>query len=226
MFILVSLMIVAVIAIVVFGVLQSLNEKKEGVEPVKYSVPVPPTKEQNPNWYKKQDEFYPTKKVNNTGFYDYTKPEKTRTKASINIEERILSQKKFRIEYDCSYDFDSYPFDIVGEASYQNNIQKFAVLRRGKGSFTEVEAKIVREPCNSFDKNACRVDINGLTVGYFARNHAESWVRLLSKLNIGDTAEIYADAVITGGKDGSKFGVRLNIPSRIANTAKYFKDVN
>ncbi|MEX5367809.1 HIRAN domain-containing protein [Acinetobacter haemolyticus] len=135
-------------------------------------------------------------------------------------------KKTYRIDYDCAYDFENYPFEIVGEASYQSNISKFAVLRDGKGCFTEIEARIVRDTNNSYDKNACRVDINGLVVGYFARNHAESWVRLLDKLNISDESEVYVRAVIVGGGNKDhKFGVRLDIPSRVANSAKYIKQI-
>lgn len=68
------------------------------------------------------------------------------------------------------------------------------------------------------------MDIKGLTVGYFPRNNAESWVKLLGRLNMPDNSEVYVKAVIVGG--GSKdysFGVRLDIPSRVANSAKYAK---
>lgn len=135
-------------------------------------------------------------------------------------------KKNYQIEYDCAYDFERYPFEIVGEASYQSNISKFAILREGKGCFTETQAKIVRELNNKYDKNACRVDINGLTVGYFARNNAESWVRLLERLKISEVSEFYVKAVIVGGGSKDyKFGVRLDIPSRVANTAKYIKEI-
>lgn len=135
-------------------------------------------------------------------------------------------KKTYRIDYDCAYDFDTYPFEIVGEASYQNNISRFAIMREGKGCFTEVEAIIYREPNNIYDKNACRVEINGLTVGYFARNHADSWVKLLERLDMPTNSEVYVNAVIVGGKDiEQKFGVRLDIPSRIANAAKYIKEI-
>jgi hypothetical protein len=41
-----------------------------------------------------------------------------------------------------------------------------------------------------------------------------------------DNSEVYVRAVIVGGgsKDHS-FGVRLDIPSRVANSAKYIKEV-
>lgn len=138
---------------------------------------------------------------------------------------KLAPKRIFRLDYDCAYDFENYPFEIVGESHYQSNISRFAVKREGKGCFTEVEARIVRDLNNSHDKNACRVDINGLTVGYFPRNNAESWVKLLGRLNMPNNSEVYVKAVIVGGgsKDHS-FGVRLDIPSRVANSAKYIKE--
>ncbi|QSB54643.1 hypothetical protein I6J48_02870 [Acinetobacter calcoaceticus] len=134
--------------------------------------------------------------------------------------------KEYELGYDCTYDFDQYPFEIVGESSYQENIKKFAVQRENKGCFTEVDAKIIREPSNKYDKNACRVVINGLTVGYLPQNNAQSWVKLLNKLNIHETAQISVNAVIVGGGSAEySYGVRLNIPTRIANSAKYIKEL-
>jgi len=139
---------------------------------------------------------------------------------------KTVAKKTYRLDYDCAYDFENYPFEIVGESHYQSNISRFAVKREGKGCFTEVEARIVRDLNNSHDKNACRVDINGLTVGYFPRNNAESWVKLLGRLNMPNNSEVNVKAVIVGGgsKDHS-FGVRLDIPSRVANSAKYIKEI-
>lgn len=147
------------------------------------------------------------------------------TPPKLPVGDRSISVKKmYRIEYDGAYDFESYPFEIVGEASYQSNIERFAVKLEDKGCFTEVGARIIRDINNSYDKNATRVDINGLTVGYFARNHAESWVKLLAKLNMPDNCEVYVGAVIVGGGSKEhKFGVRLDMPSRVANAAKYIK---
>lgn len=49
--------------------------------------------------------------------------------------------KEYELEYDSAYDFEEYPFEIVGESSYQANIKKFALQRENKGCFTEVNAK-------------------------------------------------------------------------------------
>ena len=149
---------------------------------------------------------------------------KGRLPSSTYETKSVQEGQKYKLVYDGTYDFESYPFEIVGGASYQSNIERFAVKRQGKGCFTEVEAIITRDVNNSYDKNATRVDINGLTVGYFARNNAESWVKLLGRLSISDNSKVCVKAVIVGGgSEEYKFGVRLDMPSRVANSAKYIK---
>lgn len=146
-------------------------------------------------------------------------------KSKSSMMNKQAFNNKYILVYDCAYDFEEYPFEIVGEASYQSNIKRFADLQNGKSCFTEIKASITREPNNSFDKNACRVEIEGYTIGYFSRNDALSWVRLLKKLNISDDDRVLVDAVIVGGgSDEYKLGVRLNIPTRIANSYKYIEE--
>lgn len=161
-----------------------------------------------------------------TGRYLPPLPSTPLRSKKINRATEVVAKKAYRLNYDCAHDFDNYPFEIVGESNYQSNISQFAIKRDGKGCFTEVDARVVRDLNNSHDKNACRVDINNLTVGYFPRNNAESWVKLLSRLNMPNSSEVYVKAVIVGG--GSKeysFGVKLDIPSRVANSAKYIKEI-
>lgn len=139
---------------------------------------------------------------------------------------RTNGAKSYVLKYDCAYDVEDYPFEIVGEAAYKKNIERYAVKNGDRSCFTELQATISREPNNSYDKNACRVDINGSTVGYFARNNAISWVNLLKKLGINDNEKVIVDAVIVGGGDKDyKYGVRLHIPTRIANSSKYIKEM-
>lgn len=155
--------------------------------------------------------------------------QKDQHQPSINynkIPPQTLGTKSYVLTYDCAYDFEDYPFEIVGEAAYQKNIERYAVKNGDRSCFTELQATISREPNNSYDKNACRVDINGSTVGYFARNNALSWVNLLKKLGINDNEKVIVDAVIVGGGDKDyKYGVRLHIPTRIANSSKYIKEM-
>lgn len=115
-----------------------------------------------------------------------------------------------------------YPFNIVGEASYQANIIKFAVNRGERGAFTELNAVIQHEPNNAYDSNACKVTIENLTVGYLAKNHAKSWLTMLQKQNVPLSAKVYVRATIVGGGKGfESYGVRLDMPERIASVAKY-----
>lgn len=164
--------------------------------------------------------FSAWKELKNAGGYENYKRMYHSDRLINKQDKQVL--KQYIIEYDGRAETGrQYPFDIVGEASYQKNIAKFAEYRGDRDCFTEVEATINREPNNKFDKNACRVDIQGLTVGYFAKNNAESWIKLLNKLEIPENSLITVDAVIVGGGDSRQLGVRLDMPSRIANTAKY-----
>ena len=102
-----------------------------------------------------------------------------------------------------------YTYDIVGEASYQNNLIKIAGKKEEESKFYECSAKVISEPTNKYDKDAVKVEINGLTVGYLSRAEAQ---RLAGK-RINKTVP----AVINGGwSDGDStghYGVKLAINS-------------
>ena len=100
-----------------------------------------------------------------------------------------------------------YNFDIVGEQSYQKNLAKIAGEKEDKSKFFECYAKVSSEPFNKYDKNAIKVEINGLLVGYISKVEA---VRLAGKV-VNKTVP----AVINGGwvdndSEGS-YGVKLAI---------------
>lgn len=101
----------------------------------------------------------------------------------------------------------SYTFDIVGEQSYQANLKKIAGKKEIKSKFFECYAKVSSEPFNKYDKNAVKVEINGLLVGYLNKNEA-------SKLS-GTVVNKTVPAVVNGGwldddSEGS-YGVKLAI---------------
>lgn len=139
-----------------------------------------------------------------------------------------LQVDEYYIDYDGRAETgQQYPFDIVGEASYQENIARFVISRGDRSVFSEVEAVIQHEPTNNFDSNACKVTIQGLTVGYLAKNHAKSWLALLDRQSIPVMSKIKVKAVIVGGGDElHHYGIRLDIPERIANAGKYLIKVN
>jgi len=99
-------------------------------------------------------------------------------------------------------------FDVVGESHYQDNIDKIAGGKTEEGHELQVDAILVREPSNQYDKNAVRVDVNGMTVGYLDRASAKTYIR-----KYGDVTTI-SSAVVVGGwkrgrKDSGSYGVRL-----------------
>jgi hypothetical protein len=102
-----------------------------------------------------------------------------------------------------------YLFDIVGEQSYQANLRKIAGPKQEKSKYVEVMARVISEPFNAYDKNAVKIEINGLTVGYLSRNEA--------KLLAGKVINKTVPALINGGwldadSEGS-YGIKLGIQS-------------
>lgn len=100
-----------------------------------------------------------------------------------------------------------YDFDIVGEQSYQQNLARISGLKELRSKHFECYALVVSEPSNKFDKNAIRVEINGLVVGYIPKEKAKK----LSRYSVRKTVP----ALINGGwKDDyseGNYGVKLAI---------------
>ena len=101
----------------------------------------------------------------------------------------------------------SYAYDIVGEQSYQNNLKKIAGAKEEESKFFECYAKVSSEPFNRYDKNAVKVEINGLLVGYLGKSEA-------AKLS-GKVVNKTVPAVIDGGwkneESTGSYGVKLAI---------------
>ena len=101
----------------------------------------------------------------------------------------------------------SYSYNIVGEQSYQDNLKKIAGPKEEESKFFECYAKVSSEPFNQHDKNAVKVEINGLLVGYLSKSEA---AKLSSKV-VNKTVP----AVIDGGwkdqESTGSYGVKLAI---------------
>lgn len=101
----------------------------------------------------------------------------------------------------------SYSYNIVGEQSYQNNLKKIAGPKEEESKFFECYAKVSSEPFNQYDKNAVKVEINGLLVGYLSKSEA-------AKLS-GKVVNKNVPAVIDGGwkdeESTGSYGVKLAI---------------
>lgn len=101
----------------------------------------------------------------------------------------------------------TYNFNIVGEGSYQSNLKKIAGPKEEQSKFHQCSAKVTSEPTNKFDKNAIKVEINGMLVGYLSKGDAQKLV--------GRRVNKVVSAVIDGGWDDSdgegSYGVKLGI---------------
>lgn len=93
-----------------------------------------------------------------------------------------------------------YHQEVVGEASYQNALQRVA----GKGEVRHCcSAMLQPENDNQYDAQAVRVAIDGLTVGYLSKNDARRYRR-----SRGESA-VQSPAMIVGGGRGRSLGVWL-----------------
>ena len=103
-----------------------------------------------------------------------------------------------------------YDFDIVGEASYQQELEAIVGCRDDDSAEYMTQARLLPEPTNPYDENAICVTIEGKTIGYLSRKNAVEYHR-----RIGSRPTI-CDAMIIGGWERGKrgqghFGVKLDI---------------
>lgn len=102
-----------------------------------------------------------------------------------------------------------YLVDIVGEQSYQANLRKIAGPKQEKSKYVKVMARVVSEPFNAYDKNAVKIEINGLTVGYLSRNDA----KLLAGKVINKTVPVLINGGWLDNDSEGSYGVKLGIQS-------------
>nr|DAR57309.1 MAG TPA: HIRAN protein [Caudoviricetes sp.] len=110
----------------------------------------------------------------------------------------------------------SFLFDIVGEASYQNNLKAIAGEKEEDGKEYECVAIIRAEPTNPHDSNAIAVGINNKLVGYFDRQTAKRFHTYLKNQNLSIDAVFAVNALVVGGWDNrysrGSYGVKLDVP--------------
>lgn len=105
---------------------------------------------------------------------------------------------------------------VVGEAHYQANIEAVAGGRTELGPSTQyVTAMLVAEPTNRYDRDAVRVEVGGLCVGYIARDGTMEFHPILRQL-AGAGRPATCRARLTGGWDRGggdvgHFGVVLEV---------------
>src|SRR3546814_913822 len=107
-----------------------------------------------------------------------------------------------------------YEFDIVGESKYQDALEEICGGRTDESAEKHVEAILYLEDQNPYDNQAVRVDVEGNTVGYLARDDARSYRKQIASAGHANLVGT-CDALIVGGWERSKqyrghFGVKLD----------------
>jgi len=105
--------------------------------------------------------------------------------------------------------------EVVGESHYKPALRRLAGSHGDESADQLCIATLVPEPSNPYDRNAVRVDINNLTVGYLSRGDAPLFLKRLADHGLtGCTTS--CEATICGGflmDDGTRayYGVTLAI---------------
>jgi hypothetical protein len=114
-----------------------------------------------------------------------------------------------------STDFGRFSLPVVGEKRYQEAIEEIAGGKTEDGAHCYSRATLALEDENRYDRNAVRVDIDGRTVGYLARDDAVQYRKELRKHGAAKVT-LECEAIIVGGwsrgdGDEGHFGVRLDM---------------
>ncbi len=111
----------------------------------------------------------------------------------------------------------TYSIDVVGESHYQRALSKVCGGHSKDGHRLKVEAFLVPEDTNPYDKKAVMVVIERETVGYLDRETARSFRKELAKIAPPGTIAKCQGMVVGGWDDGmgdkGHFGVKLDLPT-------------
>jgi hypothetical protein len=108
----------------------------------------------------------------------------------------------------------SFDLQIVGEGSYQAELEKIVGGKTEDSCEHACEALLVPELRNRHDPNAVYVEISGRKVGYLSRPLAAEYRQRMKVLGVD--GPMRCDAMIVGGwcrpdGDEGSFGVRLDL---------------
>ena len=104
-----------------------------------------------------------------------------------------------------------YSFELVGESNYQTRIFSMLpdIITNQEKQRAYFVGKINLENDNEFDNKAVNFTIDNRVVGYFAREDARKFRKLVTKNNL-DQNNLTCRSVVVGGK-GKSYGVWLEI---------------
>lgn len=98
---------------------------------------------------------------------------------------------------------------VVGESHYQAALRR-AVDKNHSDGGLPVAACLVREPENKYDRNAVRIDVQGETVGYIARDEAPWMQKKLMWLERQGLRPVCQARVFGGGPGKPSYGIVLH----------------
>lgn len=110
-----------------------------------------------------------------------------------------------------------FAVEVVGESNYTSNFEAICGPRSRDGVDKQTRALLVLEHNNPHDRNAVRVSIEGMTVGYLSRSVALDFRRAIKSAGYSKHAIFDCAAIIRGGWDNGRgkrghYGVWLDIP--------------
>jgi hypothetical protein len=110
----------------------------------------------------------------------------------------------------------TFSIDIVGESHYQNALNSICGGKIPDGHNLIVHAELIHEDNNPYDRQAIRIDIHGMTVGYFSKKLAREYRQRITEAGYPGVTAV-CDAMIVGGwkrgeNDEGHYGVKLDLP--------------
>ena len=110
----------------------------------------------------------------------------------------------------------SYGLDIVGESHYQGALEAICGGRTTDGTNKIVDAFLMLDDQNPYDKQAVAIVIEGKKVGHLSRENARQYRERLRQLGVGMRPAVCKAKIVggwdRGGGDRGHFGVKLDLP--------------
>lgn len=117
-----------------------------------------------------------------------------------------------------------FSLEVVGESFHRANLETICGQHGPEGVSQLADASLIIEDDNKFDRNAVRVDIQGMPVGHLSREDASMYRKLFDGMKIPHSVVLLVTANIRGGflRDGEKadYGVWLDFPSDQSGAAQ------
>lgn len=111
-----------------------------------------------------------------------------------------------------------FSLPVVGESHYQDVLEAICGPRKEEGEEKEVEATLILDDANRYDKQAVRVEIAGQLVGYLSREDARAYRQMLARLGLVQATATCRAQIVGGwerqrrsGVDRGSYGVALDV---------------